>query len=218
MKKIVYIVLFFVCICFGYSQNKQEIFTVVEVMPQYPGGQQEMMTYLQKSIKYPFELKKAQFGGKVFVKFIIDSLGNVVKPEILKSSGFNQFDNEALRVISAMPQWKPGTQNNRAVNVYFNLPIMFSLDNGPIFINSLKNSNEKYIQSIQLLLMEKTEKAYQILDYYIKENDKDADALYNFAVLHYLDKNKLAACDLFERAKTIGNSYAENAIKKYCAN
>ena len=84
-------------------------------MPEYPGGPKEMMKFIQSNVKYPEELKNKNIGGKVFVKFVVDTLGKITSAEIIKSAGFYQFDDEALRVINLMPTWNPGTQNEKKV-------------------------------------------------------------------------------------------------------
>ena len=102
-----------------------EVYTVIEEMPVFPGGPTEMMKFLQKNINYPNNEKKNNITGKAFVKFIIERDGSVSNPEIVKSSGNENLDQEALRIVSIMPKWKPGYQNGKTVKVYFNLPVIF---------------------------------------------------------------------------------------------
>jgi TonB family protein len=94
----------------------------VEVMPEYPGGDQAMMDYFSKSIVYP-EVEDVQ--GSVIVNFVIDTTGKVTSTKILRSV-HPLFDAEALRVVGAMPTWKAGTQQGKKVNVQYNLPIRFA--------------------------------------------------------------------------------------------
>ena len=105
----------------------EDVFTVVEVMPEFPGGVQEMMKFIQTTIKYPREAEVKKWTGKTFVKFIVNESGNVVEPQIIKSSGYAILDNEAIRVIQLMPTWTPGMQNNKKVSVFFNIPFNFTL-------------------------------------------------------------------------------------------
>jgi protein TonB len=128
LKKILYIFLFFALTgnCFG--QNKSdEIFTIVEQMPEFPGGNTEMFGFIQKNIVYPKAEQKKNITGKAFVKFIVEKDGSVSNPEIIKSSGNKKLDKEAVRVVSIMPKWSPGKQNGNLARVYFNLPIVFKL-------------------------------------------------------------------------------------------
>lgn len=105
----------------------EDVFTLVEEMPEFSGGQSEMVKFIQTNLVYPKKGQKKGWEGKVFLKFIIDETGKVVDPKVLKSTGHQILDDEALRVISLMPNWKPGKQNGKEVRVYYNLPINFTL-------------------------------------------------------------------------------------------
>jgi TonB family protein len=107
--------------------NGETIFTVVEKSPEYPGGIQEMFKFLGENIKYPEAAVKANVSGKVFVNFVITTEGEIKDITILKGLGFGA-DAEAVRVVSKMPRWEPGMQDGKPVNVRYNLPIMFQLD------------------------------------------------------------------------------------------
>jgi TonB family protein len=104
-----------------------EIFTVVEQQPEFKGGMAKLGQYLQSSLKYPAAAQKANVQGRVFVNFIVDKTGEVSDVKILKGLGFG-IDEEAIRVVQNMPRWKPAMQSGRVVNVRFNLPINFELD------------------------------------------------------------------------------------------
>lgn len=102
--------------------------TFVEVMPSFPGGQEAFTKYLQENIKYPKEEKRNGKDGTVYVKFIINKDGSVDSVQVIKSvEGAPGLGEEAVRVISAMPNWTPGTMNGRAVRVYMTVPIKFTL-------------------------------------------------------------------------------------------
>ena len=104
-----------------------EIFTVVEVQPEFPGGMSELGKYLGNNIKYPASAQKANIEGRVFVNFIVTKTGEITDVNLLKGIGFGA-DEESIRVVSQMPRWKPGSQSGKAVNVRYNLPINFSLE------------------------------------------------------------------------------------------
>jgi len=107
----------------------EEVFTVVEKMPEYPGGEEERVNFLVKNIKYPEEARKNGISGTVFITFIIEKSGEITNIKVLK--GVDEIlDNEAIRVISIMPDWKPGMQRGKPVRVQFNMPIQFNLDTG----------------------------------------------------------------------------------------
>jgi len=104
-----------------------EIFSVVEQQPVFPGGMAELGRYLSGSIKYPEAAQRANVSGRVFVNFVVTKTGEITDVNLLKGIGFGA-DEEARRVVSQMPRWIPGKQNGKAVNVKYNLPINFSLD------------------------------------------------------------------------------------------
>jgi len=104
-----------------------EIFTVVEQQPEFPGGMAALGQYLGQSIKYPVAAQKANISGRVFVNFVVTTTGEITDVNLLKGIGFGA-DEEAMRVVSQMPRWKPGSQRGKAVNVRYNLPINFALE------------------------------------------------------------------------------------------
>lgn len=112
----------------NYDLNEsEEIFTVVETMPEFPGGEKELIKFLSDNLKYPKVDKKNRYQGKVVVQFIVGKNGKLHSHEIVKSSGSETLDEEALRVIKLMPDWTPGYIKDKPVIVKFLLPIKFTL-------------------------------------------------------------------------------------------
>lgn len=107
---------------------EDEIFIIVEDMPEFPGGEEELRKFIAENVEYPEDAKAQKQEGKVFVKFVIDKEGNVRDAEIVNGTRFESLNNEALRVIKSMPQWKPGKQRGQNVNVSFVVPINFQLN------------------------------------------------------------------------------------------
>jgi TonB family protein len=103
------------------------IYQVVEVQPKPKGGISALMQYLDENIRYPEVARRKGTEGKVFVQFVIDTDGGVSEVQVLKGIG-NGCDEEAIRVIEAMPAWKPGVHKGEPVNVRMSLPINFQLD------------------------------------------------------------------------------------------
>lgn len=108
------------------EETREQVFTIVEVMPEFSGGEAALAKYLQKNIVYPERAKTMGIEGKVYVSFVIDQFGNVNDVKILRGIG-GGCDDEALRVVKKMPRWNPGKQGGRPVKVQFNLPIEFKL-------------------------------------------------------------------------------------------
>jgi TonB family protein len=104
-----------------------EIYTVVENQPEFPGGMEQLGKYLSDNLKYPAAAEKANAEGRVFVSLIVTTTGEVKNVKILKGIGYGA-DEEAARVVAAMPRWKPGSQDGVPVNVQYNLPINFALE------------------------------------------------------------------------------------------
>ena len=108
------------------SQKNEEVFDIVEQMPEYPGGMQALFEFLSKNIKYPEDAQKQKVEGRVLVKFVIETDGSISNIEVMKNA-FPSLDAEAMRVAQAMPKWTPGKQGGQVVRVKFVLPINFSL-------------------------------------------------------------------------------------------
>ena len=104
----------------------QLTFNVVEKMPEFEGGMDGMMSFLQKNIKYPAEAKEKGDEGRVIVQFVVEKDGSIVEPKVVKSVS-PELDAEALRVVQMMPKWKPGQQRGKNVRVQFTLPVSFRL-------------------------------------------------------------------------------------------
>lgn len=108
------------------EEKKEETLTVVDVMPQYPGGDHELLKFIAQSIKYPTDAQEAGVQGRVICSFVVDKKGNIVEPKIIRGID-PSLDAEALRVIGMMPRWTPGRQDGKAVRVLYTVPITFRL-------------------------------------------------------------------------------------------
>ncbi|MEX1188504.1 MAG: energy transducer TonB [Bacteroidia bacterium] len=111
----------------GSGENKgPEIRDFVEIMPEFPGGIENMYSFLGKNLRYPTRLRTDRISGTVFVSFVVNSQGKIGNVEILQTpdAGFNE---EVIRVISKMPVWKPGYQSGQAVPVRFRMPVKFTI-------------------------------------------------------------------------------------------
>ena len=109
------------------SNNDERIYSVVEQMPQFPGGNSELLDYISKHLKYPGVARRNGIQGKVICQFIVTRTGRIEKPEVVRSLD-RYCDKEALRVIRSLPRFIPGKQNGVNVDVYYTLPIIFSLE------------------------------------------------------------------------------------------
>lgn len=108
------------------STAKEEVFMVAEQMPEFPGGMKEMLKFLQENVKYPENAMKNNVQGRVIVQFVIEKDGTPTEFKVLRSVD-PDLDAEALRVMKAMPKWKPGMQKGQVVRVKFTVPVSFKL-------------------------------------------------------------------------------------------
>ena len=119
----------------------EKTWDVVEKMPQYPGGDKELMGYLARNIKYPVEAQKNGTQGKVIVGFTVNSAGEVVNQKVLR--GVDAYlDKEAVRVVSTFPTWIPGEQKGEKVSVRYVIPIIFRMGDGATTPETTSSSNE----------------------------------------------------------------------------
>ena len=120
---------FFVPISFKTQQSaevKEKVFEYLDNMPEFPGGGKAMMEWLGQNIQYPKEAVDGNIEGRVIVTFIIEKDGSVSNAKVIRGID-ESLDNEALRVVNAMPNWKPGMQDGQPVRARFNIPISFKL-------------------------------------------------------------------------------------------
>lgn len=99
---------------------------LVEVMPEFPGGQEAMFAYIGKELKYPEEAIDKGIEGTVIVAFVVERDGSIGDAKVLRGIG-GGCSEEALRVVQGMPTWRPGVQGGMVVRTSFNLPIRFKL-------------------------------------------------------------------------------------------
>jgi protein TonB len=106
--------------------DEGEVFEIVEQNPMFPGGNEALMKWLSKNLKYPASAQENGIQGRVLVQFVVNKDGSIVEPKVLRSVD-PALDKEALRVVSTMPKWQPGKQRGKTVRVRFTLPVTFRL-------------------------------------------------------------------------------------------
>lgn len=123
---IVFSLLCSVQVAFGQEEPSTEVFQIVENMPSFPGGDDALFKFLGENINYPDEAKDKGISGVVYVTFVVDYDGEITNVKVIRGIG-GGCDEEAVRVIKAMPDWEPGRQKGKRVRVQYNLPIRFTL-------------------------------------------------------------------------------------------
>lgn len=200
MKVLGFIFIFLISQCAiaqesGATANK-EVYTIVEQMAEFPGGQTAMTDFISRSLRYPKKAAEAGVGGKLFLKFIVNEIGVIDNIEVIKSSGQNLLDEEGVRVVSSMPRWRPGMQNGKTVPVYYNLPINFTLAE-PYIVFNAANTDKIYLQAKELILNGNAEKAMNLL----LDLKSDPDAWFCLGVLYYQKKDWDKSRRYFEDVK-----------------
>ena len=109
------------------KDQKPDVLSMVDEMPEYPGGQEALRTWLAENITYPEEAKNDSIQGIVYVTFIVDEQGKVTDSKLARGAS-PALDKEALRVVNAMPAWKPGKHKGKEVKVSYTVPISFKLE------------------------------------------------------------------------------------------
>ena len=129
MKTTLFLFLLTFTVAFAASAQdteKGKVYSEVEVMPQYPGGQEALFKFISENVTYPQNAHKNNIEGKVFVQFIVDKKGAVTNAKVVRGVD-PDLDKEALRVINLMEKWTPGKNKGKTVKVKYTIPINFAL-------------------------------------------------------------------------------------------
>ena len=116
--------------------DENAIFQVVETQPEFPGGMAELMKYLQKNLSYPKVCKEQGLQGRVIVQFVVNTDSTISDVNVIKPVN-PYLDQEAVRVVKAMPKWNPGKQRGEPVRVRFTLPVTFRLPADTVKVNAV---------------------------------------------------------------------------------
>ncbi len=108
------------------SEDQLHPFVMVEQMPQFSGGESAMMQYIGTNLKYPESAAKENIEGRVVLRFVVTKTGDIKDVSVIRSLD-SRCDEEAMRVVRAMPKWTPGKQGGKDVDVYYTLPVLYKL-------------------------------------------------------------------------------------------
>ena len=108
------------------KEEEAKVFDVVEQMPEFPNGQAALLKWIADNIKYPTIAEENGIQGRVVCTFVVERDGSITYVKVARSID-PSLDNEAVRVLSQMPKWKPGRQNGKRVRVRYTAPVMFKL-------------------------------------------------------------------------------------------
>lgn len=158
--------------------SDSQIFTAIDIEPQYPGGVPEFYKFIVNNLKYPEVAALTGLNGKVFISFIIEKDGTVSNVKPIKCLGAG-CESEAIRVVSISPAWKPGTQNGRNVRVAYTMPITFTANRPIVYLKDLKKSDYGFVFSIKDTLYTVDEAQKLIGKSYLPIQLQEADPFYN---------------------------------------
>ena len=108
------------------SETSETPLEVAEIMPEFPGGTEALLSFIKDKLEYPQKAIDEQTEGRVIIRFVVNSNGEISDPTMLKGINKN-LDQAAIDVINKLPRWKPGQQDGQPVSVRFTLPIVFKL-------------------------------------------------------------------------------------------
>ena len=123
--------------------------TIVEMLPQFPGGDKALLEFIKKEMKYPAESVEYGEQGRVVIEITVDAQGNIVNPKVIKSIS-PSLDREALRIVSKMPRWMPGKKDWMYVDMKYILPVRFKLDEAAPMLEKL-SSRQPVIDSSKVV-------------------------------------------------------------------
>jgi TonB family protein len=201
------------------SINKDVV--LKSTLPTFRGGEKELFKFIDENIKHSKEQKNKGVVGITIVRFQVDSIGRISEVTVRQSSGYQELDIEAIRIVSIMPSWISAIENGKRLNKYCDLQITFG-KKGEIeklkqkqYASSNKYFNDgmKQFQADNLkAAKENYKKAYQLNCYH-------SDALYNLGVSYFKLNKKDSACICWNDFKiNFAKQEADELIKKYCSN
>ncbi|MEO6305377.1 MAG: energy transducer TonB [Bacteroidia bacterium] len=205
------------------AQATDDVFSIVDSMPKFPGGNAAIAKYIQMNMNIPPEVREGSKAEKTFVKFIVDTNGKTIDPIAIKQSNYKAFDNEAIRLISKMPAWTAGMDKNKKVKVYMILPISYKdlgltrIEPQPIS-KEHENAMANYYAGVKLDEQEKYQMALEKFDLALTSEPENKFALYDKAKMHLFLGDRLKACETWNNmiSKNIRKEEAEEEIKKNC--
>ncbi len=205
-------------------QGKPNVFTFVEQMPEFPGGDVGLVKFLSQNIVYPQMERDNDIQGRVLLRFIVMEDGSVDGVTVMKGVSPG-LDKEAVRVVKALPKFKPGTQQGKPVRVYFNLPIVYKLQDNELqqMLNKLatavkeKSSRDSdFANAVEQAKGGFYKSALDFLKKSIKRDSKSPLAYDLKGVIELLSGDKKGACRDLRLALEKGSAIANGLLIKNC--
>ena len=128
--------------------KEDNVFDVVEQMPQFSGGTEALLKYLAENVRYPKEAEEKSLQGRVIATFVVEKDGSISRAKVVKSVD-PLLDEEALRVVNSMPNWTPGRQNGEPVAVKYTIPISFKLQGEEPATESVEIEHQPNVKDVE---------------------------------------------------------------------
>ena len=198
--------IFFILFAFNsFAQNSDLIYSVVQKMPEFPGGNKEMAKYFNANLN---NVKDHQSVNSLrsFILATIDTNGKVKDAKVLKSCGNLTYDKKCLDLVNKMPVWIPGKQNDKKVNTYMNIivPIEFTRNQYDLYLEEEQNkekASKLYNEAVKKASEDKNEEALEKFKKCLKLNPENSDALLSIGKIYLKLDQKSNACSCWNKAK-----------------
>ncbi len=216
--------IFLICFAFNSFAQTDDIFSIADSMPKFPYGNLGLGEYFAKNMQVPAIVREnGSKGEKAYVKFVVDTSGKASNPIIIKASNYKEFDLEAIRLISKMPLWAPGSDKNKKVKVYMTLPVSYK--DADIVTKTIEPVSKEHEQAMTFWSMghkyEEEGKFENALEKFNKSLDLEPENKYSMfdkgKVLMVLEQ-KEKACQIWNKMVQINlrKDEAKEFIQKYC--
>ncbi len=206
------------------AQSEPKVFTFVEQSPEFPGGDAALIRFLQQNVVYPQMERDNDIQGRVLLRFIVMEDGQVDSVTVMHSVSPG-LDKEAVRVVKKLPKFKPGMQQGKPVRVYFNLPIVYKLQENELqqMLNKLaaavkeKSSRDSdFANAVEQAKAGFYKPALDFLKKSIKRDPKSPLAYDLKGVVELLSGDKKNACRDLRLALEKGSAIANGLLIKNC--
>ncbi len=208
--------------------DSSSVFTIVEEMPAFKGGEEALFRFLASSVIYPLNAKEKNIQGTVYVTFTVNTKDSLTDIKVIKGV-CSDIDLEAIRVITlSNGHWNHGSQNGKAVNVSMMLPIKFALASGSggnVFLNTESTSNQRILardinfnNGIMYLSENKLEEALIAFKKAREYDYSDAEIVYRIATVYFQMKEEHKGCNYLRKVKQLNSSMGDELFKQNCKN
>jgi TonB family protein len=205
--------LFQLSLCFSQSPERnmadQPGKNSVSQLPEFPGGGNALRQFLRLETTYPKQAKEEAIEGIVWIGFVVCGNGKIKDIKVVK--GIHKvLDDEAVRVIGSMPDWRPGKDKDKPIDSYVQLPIKWSIG------GSGTSASKYYNKGVESLKQKNYADAIENFNLCLKKSPTDMDALYNRGVCSIILKDTIKACEYWRLSRILGDEEIQSMLTQYC--